>query len=656
MRFFFDDPFAVAEYARKADPELCALIIASAEDSAEDRFKFDMPWDLERTAEYVAFDGEIDWLRQPGDDPEWVYAFNRCRFWATMGQAYALTRDEKFPEAIVRQMSGWIAGVRRADPAAAPAWRTLDVGLRLGYWIRAFECVKSSEAVTPEACALFEDSVGEQADFLMENAWNDFHLMSNWGVLANHGLFMAGLFLSNSVYADEALSRLAKNIEIQVYRDGQQWEQSPTYHNEVASLFLDVITLADRNKVSVPETIRRKTRDMLRAALFSAKPDHRNILMGDSDEVDVRGLLTRGAYVFADQTLRFGGLARPDFEAAWDLGEEGMAAYEALPSVPPARADKWFPDGGNLYFRSDWSGDAAFVHFANATLGAGHGHADKLHVDISAFGEDILTDAGRMTYVFGKDRVSFKEMKAHNTVVADGKELYTLKDSWECDNLAHGTPTRFFSDARYGYGDGGHAGYFDRGIYLRRRVVFIKPDIVVICDGFYASGGHKYNQYFHFGATGELAGEDSAFVFDGRSVRADVRFHASELSAKVIDSRVSPHYNLSVPNKAVETTVKAGGFGSAYAFFALSPAGKRKALNVEKLPVHSTFKGIRFADASVEAFSVVFGERHYTLVFAHKEYASPTDTFKTDGCVGFGQTVVFDRLAGETSIGTVLNW
>lgn len=35
-------------------------------------FLFDLPWDMEQTAEPVTFEGEIDWSYQPGPDPEFI--------------------------------------------------------------------------------------------------------------------------------------------------------------------------------------------------------------------------------------------------------------------------------------------------------------------------------------------------------------------------------------------------------------------------------------------------------------------------------------------------------------------------------------------------------------------------------------------------------
>ena len=53
---------------------------------------------------------------------------------------------------------------------------------------------------------------------------------------------------------------------------------------------------------------------------------------------------------------------------------------------------------GNTYFRSDWSERANFLHLHSGTMGAGHGHSDKLHIDLVVNGEDVLMDGGRYTY------------------------------------------------------------------------------------------------------------------------------------------------------------------------------------------------------------------------------------------------------------------
>ena len=78
---FFSDRAATADYARANCMDEFASVLLTADAAVEQKFVFQLRWDMEQTVVPVVFDGPIDWLRQPGDDPEFVYAFNRMPFW-----------------------------------------------------------------------------------------------------------------------------------------------------------------------------------------------------------------------------------------------------------------------------------------------------------------------------------------------------------------------------------------------------------------------------------------------------------------------------------------------------------------------------------------------------------------------------------------------
>jgi hypothetical protein len=658
-RFFFHDPFAVAEHAQREFPKECERAIASADRAASGRFRFDLRWDMERTTDDVVFENEIDWLRQPAEDPEWVYAFNRMRFWITMGQAYALTRDEKYPKAFAKQLSSWIRTVKRDDPSAAKGWRSIEAGLRLEYWLKAMAYFAGSPSLTDSVVEQFTCSIEEHCEFLMD-IWNPYNLVSNWGVLGNHGLFMAGALMPalprSMEYRKEAEKRLNQEIQMQVYRDGTHWEQSPMYHNEVLSCFLDVCILAQRNGIVLPEALPRKTRDMCHATLRFAKPDHHEILMGDSDEIDVRDILSRGAAAFGDEELRSACEGKLDFDALWDLGEDGLEEWKKLQPSHPAELDKAFMDSGNFFFRTSWKEDSSFLHFHCGTLGAGHGHADKLHFNVSTRREDILTDAGRLTYVFGEDRIRFKSCKAHNTIIVDGEEAYVPKDSWEVDKLGRAVNQRFFSNSDYGYAEGGILSYLPLGVFLNRRLLFLKPDIILAADEMLAEGKHSYTHFFHFGNTGPVILSGQVCRYAGKKAEAQLLFMGKDSQLKLTPSLISRRYNESEENVALEVSTESTGFTSSLTAIGLSSPGANGKLEVEKLPVTSCFKGTTFADSQIEAYNIKFRDQLYTVALAHQEYASPTDSFNADGCIGFGNVVVFDRKKRESEIGTVLAW
>jgi len=654
--FFFKDPFVLAEHALRNFPEECRQTIDKADNVVKQRFMFNLRWDLERTEDFVIFENEIDWLKQPSNDPEWVFAFNRMSFWVCLGKAYALTKDEKYAIAFVNQLRHWIRTVPKADNAA---WRSIEVGFRMEYWLRAIRYFETSPNIDDDVIALFCDAVVEHAEFLMD-LWNPYNLMSNWGILSNHGLFIVGAMLPTSKrtkeYAKKAAERLSLQLQMQVYRDGVHWEQSPMYHNEMLKCMLDVVMLAERANIPLPENIKRKTLDMSYHSIFSAKPNHHEICMGDSDDIDIRDLVTRACAIFNSGELKAQAYDTPDYDSLWDMGEIGLQEFASITAVNPTQTDKAFIDSNNYYFRSGWGDCDTFLHFHCGTLGAGHGHADKLHVDIFSRGEDILVDAGRYTYVFGDDRIRYKEARAHNVVMVDGVDYYVCKDSWECKDLTRGINQKFFSDSRYGYTEGGHLAYIYKGIYINRRVIYIKPDIIVLADEFYASDKHLYNQFFHWGSAGTLDGGGNRYEYRTDSVNAKMIMMAKGLTSQVSGSSISRHYNQEESARMVTSSFEGEGFTSAFTVFAMSDADNDKKLDVEKLDVKSTFKGSTFSDSQVEAIRITFGDDSYTLVVAHEEFASPTDTFETGGCLGFGNCVVFDNTAGETEIGTVLLW
>ncbi|NLV35194.1 MAG: heparinase [Clostridiaceae bacterium] len=661
--FFFDNPKELAQYVRNNCGHQKEEVISVANDIANQVFTFTLRWDMERTEIPVVFEGEIDWVHQPGEDPEWVYAFNRMRYWICLGQAYSLTGDEKYAQAFVNQLCHWIRNVKKDDPKNAKAWRSIEVGLRLEYWQKAMQYFKASEYVTDEVAQLYISSITEQAEFIM-GVWDTYNLMSNWGVLANHGLFMAGAMLPETErareYLTEAIRRLELEIRMQVYRDGFHWEQSPMYHNEVLHCYLDVAILAQRNEIQLPELMLKKIRDMAYVDLLAAKPDHNELSMGDSDQIDQRDLITKAAIVFKDGALKAGGYEVPDFDTIWDIGEHGLKEYEHIVSLTPDKTDEFFEDSGNSYFRSSWDRDATYLHFHCGTLGAGHGHADKLHVDLFSREEDLLIDSGRYTYVFSEGRTSFKELRAHNTIMVDDTDLYVCKDSWECEKLTRAVNHRYYSNESYGYAEGGHLGYISHGsgVFVNRRLIFLKPDIIVIADELYASENdrHSYKQFFHFNNYGTLAGKNNYYIYESKKVRAQVRMLADNLTSRVCDFKLSRNYNKSEDAKFIETSFSARGFASAYTVISLSSPQNTEELNIQRLPVKSNFKGITFRDSQIEALNIRVGEHFYTLVIAHEEFASPTDTFLADGCVGFGNVAVFNRSAGEKEIGTVLVW
>ena len=135
-------------------------------------------------------------------------------------------------------------------------------------------------------------------------------------------------------------------------------------------------------------------------------------------------------------------------------------------------------DSGNYYFRDSWKENGNLLHFHCGTMGAGQGQSDKRHVDLCINGEDVLTDAGRFTYVAGPDRYGFKNPDAHNTLTVDHQFFTVCRDSWECSKLCAPVKRQYGSGPEYGMVQGGHLVYMDSGVYVNRKIIHIRPEDV----------------------------------------------------------------------------------------------------------------------------------------------------------------------------------
>lgn len=674
--FFLDDPEAVAAYCRKNWPEDCAHIIRVADQVCQNCFLFDLEHDLERTWEPVQFDpeGEVDWEYRPGNDPEFSYQFNRHRFFICLGQAYWLTGEERYAYHFFRLLMSWIRNVKRTPETEKTAWRILEAGIRGEYWVKAFRYFKDSPYMTDEIVDAYYHCLVEHAEYIIQ-MHSPYRYMSNWGVMENHGLFEIGIAMPDEGlrkrYTETALEHLEVEARMQVMDDGVQWEQSPMYHNEVLHCYEDVLILAYRNQIQVPDTILQAVRRMAYADLAWKKPDHHQFMMGDSDDMDIRDYISVAAYLLSDPVLKHGGYPILDFESVWDLGIEAAAAFEAMEAREPEFRSAALADSGNYYLRGSWQTDSNLLHFHCGTLGAGHGHSDQLHVDLVICGEDVLTDAGRYTYVVEGGRFAFKDPPAHNTITVDNKYFTVCKDAWECSKLCQPIKGQYKFTDRYEFVQGGHLGYLDmgQGVFINRKIVHILPDLYIIMDEMYTGDAHTYQQYWNFSERGHVAlekapsegaeGADSAEIpsalYTGEKAGARIFFLTPGIKILEYQGRIARHYNRYESRQGLKVETEGHGFTSLLTVIQGGKTGALPECKVSRLPVKSALKGSIYPASMAEALKIEACGKEYVVIICHQEVNSPTDLEEADGCMGYGNVIVFEK-GEDDKVGTVLHY
>ncbi|WP_203457176.1 alginate lyase family protein [Paenibacillus tepidiphilus] len=476
------DREAVAAHIRASCADELALSRTTADEVLEQTFRFRFPMDMERTQIPVAFTGAIDWNHVPAGDVEWAYMLNRHRYWVALGQMYVLTGEERYAEGLCGQLEDWIGrNPLPAGPGEVLTWRSIEAGLRGTNWTKALSYVLHSPSFTPGLLVKCLHALYVHAEYLAApySGWKN---ISNWGVLECCGLLHIARFLPelrlSEHWSDLALERMRTTASLQILPDGLHWEQSPTYHHEVLSSYLEMIHLAHSGGISLEPAVLNTVQAAAHASLGIAQPDGGQPMTGDSDRLAVAPLMAAAALLFNDPVLRFGGGERLDYDNAWLFGRSGLRQYAGMSAKPPQELSQAYTHSGNYIMRTDWDRQALYLLLRCAPLGGGHGHADSLHIDIHAYGRSLLTDLGRYNYSDSEPlRQTLKRPSAHNTFVVDDTDFTEVIDTWQYGAVASPAGIHWVTLPEFDYAEAGHDGYrrLEVPVYPRRRILFIKP-------------------------------------------------------------------------------------------------------------------------------------------------------------------------------------
>lgn len=654
-----DEPEAIADYCKENWMENVKETIKVAEEVRNKEFLFKFRWDMERSNVPVAFKDEILWDKIPFDDEEWVFMLNRHKYWTALGQAFALTQKKEYEESFYWQLEHWIDNNQDIEANQKTTWRTIEAGIRCENWIKSYQFFKKSCNMSPELLAKLIICLYNHGKYIYSK-YDNFRKLSNWGVLENHGLFILSVFLPelkiSKTWRDDSINRLQEEINLQVMGDGVHWEQSPMYHNEVLHCYLDTINLAKKNNIDLPEDILSKTKDLAYADLYMAKPNHNQPMQSDSDDTDLRDIITMSSVIFNDENLKFGGYDKIDFHSIWDLGIEALDIYEGIEGKEPQYKSYGFKDSGNYYMRSSWREDANYIYFHCGHLGSGHGHADLLHFDLFAYGEDLLIDSGRYTYVEGNPlREYFKSCRAHNTTIVDNSEFTKCSGSWSYSKAAVPIKGDFINNEIFDFVEGAHMGYMDSEdpVYPCRKIIFVKPHYWVLIDSFYGKGEHKFEQLFHFPQGNVVEQDEKRVYFQGKKVGLNIIPFTKKLQCKISEAYISKEYNSIEKSKMLSYSIKSQGFTSLITV--LYPEKMNNKLNIkcEKLNLFRG-KGEVVEQGEAEAIKIKINEKEeHILLVTHNEIHKGSKLYIVDDIPVYGKIALIKKKDDENKVSII---
>lgn len=446
-------------------------------------------------------------------DSKIVWEPNRHQHFVTLGQAYFLSGDERYPREFAAQWGQWCA----ANPHHRGInWASsLELAFRLWSWLWAFHLMLDSEAVA-ELLPDLLPAIHEHAEHVLANLSTYFspntHLLGEGFALYAIGLMFPELRRAE-VWRRTGREILGQEIHRQVFRDGVHREQSSYYHRYALEFFICAAALAEKNGEPFPAEYREQLDRMADALAYGSFPGGRDRMAGDSDggrllpfapfdPNDSRPALTLAAAYLQRGDL--GALAGTCDESAFWLLGSGSAGTFSRKAAAPARDSRIFPEAGLVAMRSGRDENARVLFFdagPQGLLGCGHGHADALSITCASDGRQWLVDPGTYVYTASlADRERFRSTRAHNTVVVDGQDQAVAVAAFKWRDLPEVKLERGVCLASMDVAVASHSGYqrLPGRVTHRRTVVFVKPDYWLVRDELSGTGVHDLEFPFHF--------------------------------------------------------------------------------------------------------------------------------------------------------------
>ena len=649
-----EDYLKIADFCIKNCEEMKNIAVKTADETAEHTFLFRLPWDMESTSEAVHFDGKIKWNYCLNEDQEFIFQLNRHRYWICLGQAYRLYSDDKYVKAFTEQLLDWISENIEIEKTDKMLWRTLEAGLRADYWVRAMALFADSPIITEDVKEKFFSVLAVHAKHLAENPKKGFSIKSNWGVIEYTGLYVLSHILKNSGYRETSVHFLKLALRTQIHDDGMQWEASPMYHNEVLAAYLEVLRVAKLYEDEPFTEIEKQIiRNMAHATFKRTYPDHHQLMTGDSDDTDVRDLLSQAAVLFGDKVLKFAGFTQLDFEGAWLFGVKGIEDYEKLEALEIPAGLISLPESGEAIWRNSYNEDSDFLYFRNGSLGGGHGHQDKLHAELWFDGEQILRDGGRYTYKDIEERYVLKGAKAHNVPLINNSEYAPSVNSWTYKNLPPSLGNIFTKKGDFLLFEGVHCGYMESGVLLRRRVVAPRSDIIIISDEIIGNKDNVLSQHFAFAENISLKRENNLIIGKGDKCEFVIKSfdENGEVVQDIVKSPVSRHYNQIEESEALKINTEDSYFLTT--IIVKTAIGDK--IEITKEEVYNYTNGVVLKDTEVQGYLISRGKEEYSIVLLKDDVGNGRDLNGIKGVYGLGQAMVC-ALHKKDECMTVLRW
>lgn len=457
---------------------------------------------------------------------KYLWEVNRHLELVTLAQAYRLTDELKYAEAVYTILSSWIT---QNPYPLGPNWiSSLEHSIRIVNWSFTWHLVGG------DASILFKGEKGKAFKMKwLRSIYEHCHFIyrhpSHYSSANNHlfGEYM-GIFIGSVTWPLWKESQhwrrvsqigLEKEAKKQNYTDGVNREQAIWYHHEVVDMMLLCGFVGKANNIAFSQDYWKKIESMIEFIASLMDVNGNLPMVGDSDDaVMIRFTPKKDFHVYRSQ-LATGAILfnRGDFKAKakvfddktmWLSGEGGRKEFDLIQNNPgDMQIKRDFPAGGYYILGKDFeTSNEVRIAIDSGPLGylaiAAHGHADSLSLNLSVGGSEFLIDPGTFAYHTNKKwRNYFRGSSAHNTVRVDGQDQSVIAGNFMWGTKASTNCEKWRTDDNEDYFCGFHDGYtrLKDPVLHRRSVKFKKKEnLIEIMDILECRGEHLIERFWHF--------------------------------------------------------------------------------------------------------------------------------------------------------------
>lgn len=447
------------------------------------------------------YESEIDW-EVGGKSNTWYLYFQSLRVIGCLANAAEVSGDVRYLEKAANIIESWYDFHHNNKKPPPYAWNDHAVANRVRHVMHFLRAYKSLQDVH------LPDSFFQKVHAMLRQlgSWlvdeKNYH-RNNHGMMASMALTQLAFIFPeldrDGLWKETGISRIRERIEADLSAENVHLEHSAAYHLLFLNLVLRIEGYLDIKGVALFEPGDNTIEEMKQYLAYMVKPDRQLPMIGDTS---------------CDTLTRH-------FNHPWVM----YSLSEGKEGVKPPNNSMVYPDAGVAILRDEWKTESDFTKTtclmfqSSFTYHTGHKHADDLGFILYSRGEDIFIGPGVYAYDSSKYRQYVRSAQAHNTLTVDGRS-YALSS----DNVGKAGITAYRLDQAFDFVQGSHTLY--EGVTLKRGIVFIRPNTILIIDEAVSGTEHSIQQIWNLSPAAhdlKFDGDGAAFLVGENGVHVELQ-------------------------------------------------------------------------------------------------------------------------------------